>query len=103
MIQSIEQYLNQLKRELAESDSATIQDALSDAEEHLRTAVNSAIESKLSVSEADALPLIIEKYGLPADVALAYRELETHIEPAFIHSNNTDKRSIASRLLVSIV
>ncbi|MFC1945527.1 hypothetical protein ACFLWF_02100 [Chloroflexota bacterium] len=69
MIQSINEYLNQLKKELAESDSATIQDALSDAEEHLRTALNSAIKSQPNVSEVDALTSIIEKYGPPSDVA----------------------------------
>ena len=36
MIKSIEEYLDQLKTELQGSDAATIQDALSDAEEHLR-------------------------------------------------------------------
>ena len=44
MINSIEQYLAELKKELAGSDRATIQDALSDAEEYLRTALNSASE-----------------------------------------------------------
>ena len=97
MIQSIDQYLNQLMKELTGSDSATIQDALSDAEEHLRTALSSAIEGKPGVSEADALPLIIEKYGLPADIATAYREIEARVQPAFIRPEHTDKRPIASQ------
>ena len=97
MIQSINEYLFQLKKELAGSDSATIQDALSDAEEHLRTALNSAIESQPSVSEADALPLIIEKYGLPTDVATAYREIETRVQPAFMRPAHTDRRQIFSQ------
>ncbi|MFC2062547.1 sensor domain-containing protein [Chloroflexota bacterium] len=82
MVNSIEEYLRQLKKELAGCDRATIQDALSDAEEYLRTALNSAIKSQPGVSEADALPPIIEKYGLPADVATAYREIERRIVPA---------------------
>ena len=97
MIQSINEYLYQLKKELTGSDSATIQDALSDAEEHLRTALNSAIESQPSVSEADALPLIIEKYGLPADVAMAYREIEVRVQPAFMRPEHTDRRPIVSQ------
>jgi len=96
-MQSINEYLYQLKKELAESDSATIQDALSDAEEHLRTALNSAIESQPSVSEADALPLIIEKYGLPADVATAYRDIEARVQPAFMRPAHTDRRPIFSQ------
>ncbi len=97
MIQSVNEYLYQLKKELAGSDSATIQDAFSDAEEHLRTALNSALESQPGVSEADALPLIIEKYGLPADVAAAYREIEARVQPAFTKPAHTDSRSIFSR------
>jgi hypothetical protein len=97
MIQSINEYLYQLKKELTGSDSATIQDALSDAEEHLRTALNSVIESQPSVSEVDALPLIIEKYGLPADVATAYREIEVRVQPAFIRPEHTDRRPVFSQ------
>ena len=82
MVNSIEEYLRQLKKELAGCDRATIQDALSDAEEYLRTALNSVIKNQPGVSEADALPPIIEKYGLPADVATAYREIERRIVPA---------------------
>lgn len=97
MIQSINEYLHQLKKELAGSDPATIQDALSDAEEHLRTALNSAIEGQADVLEADALPLIIEKYGLPADIAKAYMEIEERVQPVFMKPVHTDRRSIFSQ------
>ena len=40
MINSIDIYLESLKKELKGCDNATIQDALSDAEEHLRTAID---------------------------------------------------------------
>ena len=39
MTKSIDEYLDQLKEEMKGGDSATIQDALSDAEEHLRAAL----------------------------------------------------------------
>ncbi len=97
MIQNINEYLDQLRKELAESDPATIQDALSDAEEHLRTALNGALENQPDVSEADTLPLIIEKYGLPAEVAVAYQEIEASVPPAFLPPAATDSRSIFSR------
>ncbi len=93
MIQSINEYLRQLKKELDGSDSATIQDALSDAEEHLRTALSSAIEGQPGVSETDALPLIIEKYGSPVDIAKAYMEIEERVQPFFVKPVHTDKRS----------
>ena len=39
MITSVEEYLNKLRKELAGCDPATIQDALADSEEHIRTAL----------------------------------------------------------------
>ena len=45
MYNSIEDYLNALKTELQGSDSALIQDALSDAREHLTAALTAAKEA----------------------------------------------------------
>jgi hypothetical protein len=83
MINSIEQYLSELKKELAGSDRATTQDALSDAEEYLRTALGNALKDYAQISEAEALAPIIEKYGLPKEVAAAYKEIESRTPPAF--------------------
>jgi len=83
MNNGIEKYLSELKKELSGSDRATIQDALSDAEEHLRTALNSATETDPEISEADALAAIVEKYGAPGEVAAAYKEIESRIPPTF--------------------
>jgi hypothetical protein len=83
MINSIEQYLAELKQELAGSDRATIQDALSDAEEYLRTALDSAVKDNARVSESAALASIIERYGQPKEVAAAYKENESRIPPTF--------------------
>ncbi len=82
MIQSIDDYLSQLKKELSGCDRATIQDAFSDAEEYLRTALSSAMANDAAISEADALCQIIEKYGMPKEIATAYREIERRITPA---------------------
>jgi len=81
MINSIEQYLGELKKELSGSDRATIQDALSDAEEYLRNALGSALGH--GSAQAEALAPIIEKYGAPAEVAAAYREIESRTPSAF--------------------
>ena len=43
MINSIAEYLHQLRHELAGCDPATVLDALSDTEDHLNTAVAGAI------------------------------------------------------------
>lgn len=63
MITSIEEYLDQLKRELTSSDPATIDKALADSEEHLRTALESGAD----------LQSVIEEYGSPEELAAKYR------------------------------
>jgi hypothetical protein len=83
MINSVEEYLKELKKEMAGSDRATIQDALSDAEEYLRTALDSAVNEIVHKSTAEALAPIIERYGQPPEVAAAYKEIEKRTPPAF--------------------
>lgn len=83
MIHNIDQYLSQLKKELSGSDRATIQDALSDTEEHLRTALSTAIQLTPDISESEAMESIIEKYGTPGEVATAYKEIESLTPPTF--------------------
>jgi hypothetical protein len=83
MITSIEQYLSELKKELSGSDRATIQDALSDAEEYLRNAFSNAAAAGQSASQAEALKPIIDKYGTPAEIAAAYKEIESHTPPTY--------------------
>ncbi len=82
MAKQIEEYLEQLKRELKGADPALIQDALSDAEEHLRTALEETFEDSPDISEADALESLIGKYGTPVEVASAYKQIESRMLPA---------------------
>ena len=81
MIKSIEQYLDLLKAELSESDAATIQDALADAEEHLRAALANVREAQPELSKEEALARVIEQYGSPDETASAYREVERRTVP----------------------
>lgn len=97
MINSIDGYLKSLKEALKGCDSATIQDALSDAEEHLRTAIEQGLEESDKVVEADILLNIIEKYGTPNEIATAYRDIEDRIRPAFARTQVSSKQSIFSR------
>jgi len=76
MAKTVEEYLAALKKELTGSDQATIQDALSDAEEHLRMAVASMRDNKPDLSEEAALQTAIDQYGSPAETAAAYVEIE---------------------------
>ncbi|MFC1969407.1 sensor domain-containing protein [Chloroflexota bacterium] len=90
MIQSIEQYLSLLKKELSGCDRATIQDALSDTEGHLSMALNSTM-SDGNIPASDALAQVIEKYGMPEEVAKAYREIENRMVPALSQVSHTDE------------
>jgi len=96
-MESIDAYLNALKAELAGSDPAIIQDALADAEEHLRSALDNAWETEPDVSEVDALCTIIEEYGSPQEVATAYREIEIRVQPALAPSKHPDHGSPLAR------
>ncbi len=79
MFKDVHEYLSQLKRELKGSDPALTQDALADAEEHLRTALDNAKKEAPHISETEALDAILEKYGEPNEVASAYKEIEDQI------------------------
>jgi len=90
MINSIEQYLGELRKEMSGSDRATVQDALSDAEEYLRTALDAVMSDKAPVAESEALAPIIERYGQPAEVAAAYKEVERRTPPVFSRQRVTE-------------
>ena len=87
MIKSIEDYLDQLKGELKDSDAATIQDALADAEEHLRTALANMKQEHPERSEEEALGQVIEQYGSPDEIAPAYKEVERLTRPTLVREN----------------
>jgi hypothetical protein len=76
MNKPIADYLVKLKAALAGADRATIQDALSDAEEHLTTALEQALDTEPGLSAEAALGRIVETYGAPEEVAAAYKEME---------------------------
>ena len=70
---SVEAYLEALKAALEGEPRAAIQDALSDAEEHLRAALQQYPEK----SQEAVLTETIAAYGTPEEVAEEYRQLET--------------------------
>jgi hypothetical protein len=97
MIKNIEEYLIRLEKELRGSDPALVQDALSDAEEHFRTALGEAQDQSPRLSEADILQTQIEKYGTPAEIAAAYREIESRIVPVLAAKKSPGPRSWAAK------
>lgn len=81
MYQSIEEYLDALKNEMKDADSALVQDAQADAREHLTLALKASKDKEPDVSEVDALNAIIDGYGSPDETASAYREVERRTSP----------------------
>jgi len=96
MTRGIQEYLDKLKSALAGRDPALVQDALADAEEHLTTAVDQAVAERPNATKEEVLPMIVEKYGTPEEVASAYKDIETHTRPAFAPAKDAGKRSAAS-------
>lgn len=89
MINSVEEYLDVLKAELKDSDTATIQDALADAEEYLRAALTSLREKQPELSEEDALTHVIEHYGSPDETASSYKEVERRTSSVLTRPSQT--------------
>ena len=75
---TIREYLDQLRIELRGADPAMIQDALYDAEEHLRAELAEHPE----LDEAAVLAKVATSYGAPDEVAEIYRVKEGEVEQA---------------------
>jgi uncharacterized membrane protein len=75
---TIEQYLEQLRIALRGADAALIQDALYDAEDHLR----SELAENPGKSEAEVLAKIATSYGAPEEVAEIYVDKEQQVQQA---------------------
>lgn len=83
MRKEISDYLGALREALRGADQATIQDAISDAEEHLTLALESDPAAGASPASFSS---IVAAYGSPEEIAKAYRDLESRtplpFEPA---------------------
>jgi uncharacterized membrane protein len=75
---TVEQYLDALRTSLRGADPALVQDALYDAEEHLRA----ELAAHAGDAEGDVLARIVQSYGAPDEVAEAYRTSEAAIQKA---------------------
>jgi uncharacterized membrane protein len=75
---TVEQYLDALRTALKGADPALVQDALYDAEEHLRA----ELAQRAGDAEGDVLARIVASYGAPDEVAEAYRANEATIQKA---------------------
>ena len=95
MTKSIEEYLDQLKAELKNSDAATLRDALADAEEHLRTALANLKQDQPEMFEEEALGQVVEQYGDPSETASAYMEVERRTVPGLAREPQNQRSGFA--------
>jgi uncharacterized membrane protein len=90
---TIAEYLDQLRAALRGADPALIQDALYDAEEHLRA----ELAETPGRSEADMLAKVVSSYGAPEEVAEIYRDQEIKIQRALRPPPQPKRRSLAGQ------
>jgi uncharacterized membrane protein len=90
---TIAEYLKQLRAALRGADPALIQDALYDAEEHLR----SELAEDPARSEADMLAHVVGTYGAPEEVAEIYRDQEVKVQRALRPPPVPKRRSALGR------
>ncbi|MBA8885402.1 sensor domain-containing protein [Dokdonella fugitiva] len=90
---TIREYLEQLRAALGGADPALIQDALYDAEDHLR----SELAENPGRSEAEVLAKIANSYGAPEEVAAIYVDKEQVVQQALRQPSPPPRRSALGR------
>ncbi|MDE2156723.1 MAG: sensor domain-containing protein [Xanthomonadaceae bacterium] len=90
---TIAEYLAQLRDALHGADPALIQDALYDAEEHLRA----ELAEQPGRGEAEMLAHVVGSYGAPDEVAELYRDQEIRIQRALRPPPPPKRRSLIGR------
>lgn len=90
---TIDEYLHQLRDALRGEDPALVQDALYDAEDHLR----SEFAENPGVSPAELLSRIASSYGAPDEVAEIYRDKEVVVNRALRTPRPPPSRSMLAR------
>jgi uncharacterized membrane protein len=90
---TIAEYLDQLRIALRGADPALVQDALYDAEDHLR----SEMAENPGKSEGEILAKIANSYGAPEEVAAIYVDKEVQVEQALRSPPPPRRRSAVGR------
>jgi len=90
---TIAEYLEQLRAALRGADPALIQDALYDAEDHLR----SELAENPGKSEAEVLAKIATSYGAPDEVAGIYVDKEHQVQQALRPPPQPEHKTVLGR------
>ncbi len=91
---TISEFLDHLRICLHSADPALVQDALYDAEEYLRA----ACAEHPSLSEAEVIERVRGQFGMPDEVAAAYRETDATVTRALRSPPQPTPRSLAGRI-----
>jgi len=102
MYKSIDEFLAFLKCELKGNDKALIQDVLSDAEEHIRTAIEIITNTEQNITEEEALIKAIESYGDPSEIIADYKKMDAYLKPMLAPSENVDNRPWWKKFLLVV-
>jgi len=92
-LRTVDQYLGALRGALRGADPALVQDALFDAEEHLRA----ELAQHPGEPEGAVLERIVASYGAPDEVADAYRASEATVQKALSQPAPRAYRTAAGR------
>lgn len=95
---TINEYLVQLREALKGADPALVQDALYDAEEHLRA----ELYERPGRDEVAMLEHVTRSYGAPEEVAEIYRDQEIKVQRAIRPPPPPKRRSLAGRFFCVI-
>ena len=90
---TIAEYLAQLRKALHGADPALVQDALYDAEDHLR----SELAENPGLDEAAVLARIVTSYGAPDEVAAIYVDQEVQVAQALRAPPPPPRHSVLGR------
>src|SRR5271157_5008353 len=103
MENNIDGYLQNLKAKMKDCDRATVQDALSDAEEYLRNALENVKAGKPGMTEENVFAAIVEEYGTPAEIADAYRKIEARTSPSLAFRTQKKNQPFLSRFFGVVI
>lgn len=79
----IEKYLDDLREAMSGLDRSTVQDALANSEDHLRSALEAELSENPGLKPDEVIEGIIENYGSPEDIRDVYSDIEQYTTPVF--------------------
>jgi hypothetical protein len=102
MKDNIANYINSLKKELSGCDKATIQDAVSDAGEHLKVSLENLKKEQPEIDENEAWAQVVKSFGTAREIAAVYKEIEVRFDPGRATESGLNNKPWIVRFLAVI-